>query len=424
MDHSATLTPSAPVGPGQATTLGLTVRNGGAIVERYDIGVLGDAGEWFEPTQPVVVYPGQDQSVVLTCHVPDRALAGEVPVGVLVTAQEAQTQVTEETTIVVSLTHGLDVALIPALSHGRARAVHTFAVINRGNTPLNVACQGTGDDVEVGLARSETSIAPFGQTEVPVRVVHLRRQWLKKAGPSPFTVAATSDQGDTATATASHEAASRVPRMAPLAVIALLALLLAGFALRGSQDAKALAGRADDTAKAAETPISEQAKAINDLASAQGKPPPLPAGSAGNPGKLTPKAGAGGSDGGSTNGAGPAGSGNAGSGGLVGDPFDRRFEPASASDEYKVPDGKLLGLTDIVFENASGDQGRLTLARNGTVLLRADLAGFRDQDTHLVTPLRFKAGDKVTVAVTCTAPGGGAPACSSAALVSGILAKE
>lgn len=33
-----------------------------------------------------------------------------------------------------------------------------------------------------------------------------------------------------------------------------------------------------------------------------------------------------------------------------------------------------------------------------------DLAGFRDQDTHLVAPLRFKAGEKLVVAVTCTAP--------------------
>jgi len=111
-------------------------------------------------------------------------------------------------------------------------------------------------------------------------------------------------------------------------------------------------------------------------------------------------------------------------GGLVGDPFDRRFEPASASDEFEVPNGKLLGITDIVFENAAGDQGRLTLARNGTVLLRADLAGFRDQDTHLVTPLRFKAGDKLTVTTTCTAPGAGSPACSAAALVSGVLADD
>lgn len=88
-----------------------------------------------------------------------------------------------------------------------------------------------------------------------------------------------------------------------------------------------------------------------------------------------------------------------------------------------MPSGKLLGVTDIVFENAGGDQGRLTLTRNGNVLTRADLAGFRDQDTHLVTPLSFKAGDMLGVTVTCTAPGGGAPTCSAAALVSGVLAK-
>ena len=222
-------------------------------------------------------------------------------------------------------------------------------------------------------------------------------------------------------ANGSHEGVSRVPRWTPLAVVAALALLIAAFALLGSQDAKAVANRADETAAAAETP--EQAKAINDLAKAQGLPEPLPAGSAGNPGQLGP-ADAGGSGAGSGDGSGGSDVGAAGVGGLTGDPFDRRFEPASGSDEYEVPDGKLLGVTDIVFENAAGDQGRLNLARNGSVLLRADLAGFRDQDTHLVTPLRFKAGDKVTLTVACTAPGAGAPACSSAALLSGILADD
>ena len=307
------------------------------------------------------------------------------------------------------------------LSHGRGHAVHTFALINRGNVPVTARCQGQGDDLEVEVADAEPRLEPFGQAEVSVRVSHQRRQWLRNAGPSPFTVHATSEHGEESVANGSHEGVSRVPRWTPLALVASLALLIAAFALLGSQEAKAVANRADETAAAAETPISEQAKAINDLAKAQGLPEPLPAGSAGNPGQLGP-ADAGGSGSGSDAGSGGSGAGGAGAVGLTGDPFDRRFEPASGSDEYEVPDGKLLGVTDI--ENAAGDQGRLTLARNGSALLRADLAGFRDQDTHLVTPLRFKAGDKLTLTVACTAPGAGAPACSSAALLSGILADD
>ena len=420
MDHSATLSPPPPVSPGMTTTIGVTVRNGGQVIERYAVRVLGDAAAWVQAPESVVVYPGQEQQLFLTLTVPERTVAGEVPVGVLVEAQEAHAQLTEETTLVVEPTWGLDTALVPMLSHGRRHGEHTFAVINRGNVPITVGCQGQGDDVEVELATSEASVEPFGQVEVPVRVSHQRRQWLRPAGPSPFTVVGTSEHGEVGTAHGSHEAASRVPRWTPLAVVAGLALLLAAIALRGSQDAKAVAVRADETAAAAETPISEQAKAINDLAKAQGLPEPLPAGSPGNPGQVGPPD-AGSSGGGGANGG---AAGGAGAGGLVGDPFDRRFEPGSASDEYQVPDGKLLGITDIVFENAAGDQGRLSLSRNGAVLIRADLAGFRDQDTHLVTPLRFKAGDKLTVTVTCTAPGSGAPACSAAALVSGVLADD
>lgn len=418
MDHAATLTPAPPVAPGLTAIIGVTVRNGGPIVERYTLRVLGDAADWVQPVEPLAIYPGQEQQVFLTFAVPDRALAGEVPVGVLVEAQEAQTQLSEETTLLVVPTWGLDTALVPMLSHGRGNAVHTLALINRGNVLVSVGCEGQGDDVEVEVAKAEVTLDPFGQTEVSVRVRHQRRQWLRAAGPSPFTVATTSAHGEVSVANGMHEGASRVPRWTPLAVVAALALLLAGIALRGSQDAKAIATRADETAAAAETPISEQAKAINDLAKAQGLPEPLPAGSAGNPGLLGPPAGASGNSG--------SGSGSSSGGGsaneLVGDPFDRRFEPASASDQYEVPANKLLALTDIVFENAGGDQGRMTLSRNGTVLMRADLAGFRDQDTHLVTPLRFKAGDKLILAVACTAPGSGAPACTAAALLSGILA--
>ena len=424
MDHAVTLDPPPPVAPGMTATIGVTVRNSGQLVERYEVRVLGDAAAWAQPATSVVVYPGQEHQLFLTLAVPERTVAGDVPVGVLVEAQEARAQLTEETTLVVQPRWGVDTALVPMLSHGRGHGVHTFAVINRGNVPITVTCKGHGDDVEVELASSEASVDPFGQVEVPVRVSHQRRQWFRPAGPSPFTVTATSEHGEAGVAHGSHEAASRVPRWTPLAVLATLALLLAAVALRGSQDAKAVAVRADETAAAAETPISEQAKAINELAKAQGLPEPLPPGSPGNPGEVGPPD-AGSAGGGGRGGDGGGGTaGGAGAGGLVGDPFDRRFEPGSGSDEYQVPDGKLLGITDIVFENAAGDQGRLTLSRNGSVLIRADLAGFRDQDTHLVTPLRFKAGDKLTVTVACTAPGSGGPACSAAALVSGVLTDD
>ncbi|MEO5680535.1 MAG: hypothetical protein ABIS47_12795, partial [Acidimicrobiales bacterium] len=299
MDHSATIAPPPAVTPGAVATIGVTVRNGGSVVERYDVQVLGDAAAWAEPPPSVIVYPGQEQYLSVIIPVPDRALAGEVPVGILVAAQEAQTQLTEETTLSIGPTWGLDTALVPSISHGRRHGMHSFALINRGNVPITVACQGQGDDLEVDAGSAGTAVGPFTQTEVPVRVSHLRRRWLRAAGPSPFTVAATSDHGEVSVGQGTHEAASRVPRWTPLAVVVALALLLAAFALRGSRDAKAVANRAEDTAAAAETPISLQAQAINDLAKTQGLPEPLPAGSPGNPGQLGPPAGGASGSGGS-----------------------------------------------------------------------------------------------------------------------------
>ncbi len=77
MDHTATLAPPLPVDPGMTTTIGVTVRNGGPVVERYEVRVLGDAAEWAEPAPPIVVYPGQEEQLVLSISVPQRTVAGE-----------------------------------------------------------------------------------------------------------------------------------------------------------------------------------------------------------------------------------------------------------------------------------------------------------------------------------------------------------
>jgi hypothetical protein len=86
---------------------------------------------------------------------------------------------------------------------------------------------------------------------------------------------------------------------------------------------------------------------------------------------------------------------------------------------YKPADKKVLWVTDIVLQNPHGDAGLLQVRRGDTVLLETGLNNFRDLDYHFVQPLRFSAGQPVTVAVKCANPG--TTACTPAAYFAGQL---
>ena len=81
----------------------------------------------------------------------------------------------------------------------------------------------------------------------------------------------------------------------------------------------------------------------------------------------------------------------------------------------------MLSLTDIVLQNPQGDVGRITLSRNGSVLLDFSLANFGVQDLHYISPVVFNANDSVVLTVTCTTPGPNAPECVDAASLGGFV---
>lgn len=86
---------------------------------------------------------------------------------------------------------------------------------------------------------------------------------------------------------------------------------------------------------------------------------------------------------------------------------------------YRPAEKKVLWVTDIVLQNPHGDAGLLQVRRGDTVLLETGLNNFRDLDYHFVQPLRFSAGQPVTVAVKCANPG--TTACTPAAYFAGQL---
>ena len=76
--------------------------------------------------------------------------------------------------------------------------------------------------------------------------------------------------------------------------------------------------------------------------------------------------------------------------------------PAQLESTITVPQGGGLAVTDLVFENPSGNSGTIYLVRRETnkpdqVLLVLRLENFRDLDFHFVTPLVFKESQTMTL---------------------------
>jgi len=89
---------------------------------------------------------------------------------------------------------------------------------------------------------------------------------------------------------------------------------------------------------------------------------------------------------------------------------------------FTVPDGKVLRVTDVLWQNPNGDEGKLELLRNSTVLYGISLRNFTDYANALVSPYVFESGDVVTAQLTCERIGDpSSDSCSAAITLSGEL---
>jgi hypothetical protein len=83
-----------------------------------------------------------------------------------------------------------------------------------------------------------------------------------------------------------------------------------------------------------------------------------------------------------------------------------------------VPAGKTFLLSDVVLQNPASDIGRVVVRRDGTRLLQLALSKFSTEQHSFNKPIRFSAGEKVTLFIDCDNPSGG---CTPAALFAGVL---
>lgn len=400
------------VAPGTETRTTLRVRNTGGVVDQFDLAVLGGAAEWASVEPPSIsLFPGAEQSVEVVFRPAkiSSITAGRTTFAVKASSREdPQGSSVEEGVIDVLPFDDRTAELIPRTSKGKRSAAHDLAVDNRGNAPVNVTFTGLDPEgtLQFEFEPVQLTVEPGTAQFAKVKVKPARGFWRGPNKTLPFTVSADEEGQAPLMVDGTMVQLPILPKWfwkAVLAVLALLVLLvILWYALVKPQ--------IKTSAQEAVKPIDNRLDAANI--------PQLPAAGGGGGGATattttTPSGGTPST----TVAAGSA------SGSAFGDPFDTRLEVQSGagpSASYAVPAGQTFALTDIVLQNPQGDTGRLTLSRNATVLLDLSLETFRLHDLHTISPYIVKAGENVTLTITCTLPGPGASQCVDAASLSGF----
>ncbi|MGC0418075.1 hydrolytic protein [Embleya sp. AB8] len=440
--------PAVTVAPGGVATTTLTVRNDSDIVEAYTLEVVGDCAAWstVEPAR-VSLYPGTAEQVTIRLAPPrsPEVRAGEIPMGVRVLpAEHPELVVVPETTVCVEAFRELRTELEPRRRRRRLGAGYRVAVQNLGNTPVDVGLAGTqpGEELRFAFTPGQLRLAPGESADARLRIRTRKPIWFGESVTRPFEVE--TRVGDPAAGAATEESAARdqalgqppalpgefvqlpiLPKWLLILLAALLALLIAWFALV-RPSVRSTAKQAGT--KAAEQQAAKDAKQQQDkLASPQGAAPQAGQGASPAPGTGTGTAKPG-ATGGSGTGTGPGGGGGGG-GGQSSATIDVQTDAgADKVGTYRVPDGNVFAITDIVVANFQGDEGLITIAFGEQKVTTIALETFRNQDYHWVTPIRIPANATVTASVTCAKPGTPATGkqaagCHEILNVSGVLSK-
>jgi hypothetical protein len=166
------------VAPGDETTLQVTVRNTGVVVDEFTIDPLGDAAGWIA-VEPAVqpLFPGAEGVFTVTVRPPRSATTAPGPVsfGLRVrSTEDPDGTVVEEGVIDVARFGDTAVELLPRTSRarGRRQGRHELAIDNRGNCPLTCTFSALETDEKVAVEVGVLSVhVPAGEAAfVPVRV--------------------------------------------------------------------------------------------------------------------------------------------------------------------------------------------------------------------------------------------------------------
>ncbi|MFJ9809692.1 hydrolytic protein [Streptomyces sp. NPDC101158] len=417
--------PRVSVTPGGTAITSLTVRNDGDIVEAYGLEVVGDCAAWttVEPER-VSLYPGSSETVTIRLAPPrsSQVRAGDMPLAVRVLPTEHPDAVrVPETVVHVEEFRELRTAVAPRRRRGWLRGRYRLAVRNEGNAPVRLGFTAgqPGEELKFDFRPTAQALEPGESAEVGLRVRTGRPVWFGTPVTWPFTVDVAeerdAEEAEPPTLVRPPLDAEFVqipifPRWLLVVLAALLALLIAWFALVRPAVRSTAKEAADELVQKRPAPSAE---------------PSTPPSTGTGDGKRPGGTGKGTGGNGSGEGTGPGGSSGGGQQGST--TID--LETSGGRTEtgtYTVPKDKAFDITDIVVANFQGDEGVMTIAFGDRKITTIALETFRNQDYHWVTPIRIVENQTVTIQVTCAKPGTPATGrqaqkCHEVLNVSGVL---
>ncbi|HET9345862.1 MAG TPA: hypothetical protein VFO05_09175 [Candidatus Limnocylindrales bacterium] len=417
MGASVTLTaPAVAVEPGSEATLEFRLRNTGAVVDEFTLGILGDAAGWAAVIPPTVsLFPGAEETGRIVFRPPRSSAvpAGTVPFGLhAVSREDPAGSTVEEGTVTVGPFQDPFAELVPRTSRGSRSASHDLAVDNRGNVRLNAEVEAADVDrhLQFDVKPPGVVVEPGMAQFAKVQVKPVKRFWRGSPKTRPFQLVVRSEGAPPVTLDGALLQEAMLPPWFARAVMALIALLIALiilwlFVLKPSIESAA--------SEAVASPLGELRSDINEALENAGLPTMGPGEPSAPP--SAPASGAAASDGGAGGSGSPPTPTPTVGGPFIpglGNPVDGRL----VQNSRVVPAGTLF-LTDIVFSNPNGREGAIVLLRDGEPLIEETLANFRSLDYHFVTPIIVPAGHELALSLTCTA----GDQCDPSVLYSGYL---
>jgi hypothetical protein len=376
--------------PGELGSLTLSVENLGDQGETYAIIPAGFSAGWITVTRPTVtLFAGSREIIEVVVRPPKShtTSAGPTTAAVrIVPAADADAAILVETDFEVLPFDDRRLGVLQPMQRARRRAAFEFMVENRGNELASCRLylidptgrlDGSFDPPAVGVAPGSSSL-------VRLRARSTQRRFRRSDEQLPFTIEATEPDHEPATGTATMVQPPTVPAMVMWrsagVVLALAALVGLWFTVvRPEIDQAARRAVQDQTTQIAVAPTGQSPRPGSGVGPSS---PAVTASIEDLPGTRasTP---------------------------LVTRLTVRASADSSSSEEYTIPQGSRFELSDVVLQNAQGDQGIAQLSRNDEVIYEWDLGlmSLPNEFQPRVTPIPFEPGDSLTARVTCEIPG-------------------
>ncbi len=385
------------VAPGTTAVLQLTVVNLADTTDSFVLTPVGMPAGWttIRPAN-LTLFGGTQQVVDIEVAPPmlPSTTAGPTALSVRIVPQhDPDNLTTAETTLVIGDSYDRRLNLLQPAMRGRRTATYEMMLENRGNTSASCRLHlvDPSGRIEGDFDPPAAGVEPGASTLIRMKVRSSGMQWERNPRTIPFRVDADQPGSPTASAPATFVQTSVIPDhligrlVGAAAVVGLLGVSWFGLvkpAIRHAAD--------DAVAKSVATATTLE-------------PAPIDSSTGSTIESTVP--------------------GDAET--IVNVPLPVSVpQGQTGANQYTVPAGSRLRVTDLIVQNPQSDQGTLTVSHNGKTLFtyRLDNMFGADIDQPLVTPLELLAGEQLTITVTCEGVGDlTAPACAPNVLISGVL---